>query len=103
MCMGWWSIPRFTMRTRTRSPSFTSIGVVAGPDLPLIVSQLNSIASEFGMVLFGTIDLRRVRPAWMDDEQADQAHHFLHGHVRVVEEGPVLSQRELVHKAAARR
>ena len=32
-----------------------SIGVVAGPDLPFIVSQLNSMASELGIVLFGKI------------------------------------------------
>ena len=31
------------------------MGVIAGPALPLNVSQLNSIASEFGIVLFGRI------------------------------------------------
>ena len=38
---------------RTRSPCLTIIGVVAGAALPLIVSQLNSIAIVFGTVLFG--------------------------------------------------
>ena len=35
------------------APSRTIIGVQSGPDLPLNVSQLNSIASEFGTGLFG--------------------------------------------------
>ena len=43
------------MRRRTRSPSRTSIGVVAGADLPFIVSQLNSMASVFGVGLFGSV------------------------------------------------
>ena len=47
-------MPMFTMRSRTRSPSFTSIGVVAGAALPLNVSQLNSMDRVFGMVLFGS-------------------------------------------------
>ena len=107
-------MPRFTIRMRTRSPSFTTIGVVAGPALPLIVSQLNSIASVFGMVLFGRMahswntsrnrDRRAAcRPLRMNDEEPDHAHHLLHRHVRVVEERAVLVERELVGKCAARR
>ena len=38
---------------RTRSPRFTSSGVVAGPALPFIVSQLNSMAIVLGIVLLG--------------------------------------------------
>ena len=83
-------MPRLTKRIRTRSPSLTSIGVVAGPALPLIVSQLNSIDSVLGIVLFGSSahscnEIRsRDRPAactgssgWMM-KQADHPHHFLH-------------------------
>ena len=41
------------MRIRTRSPCFTSIGVVSGPALPLNVTQLNSIAMVLGTLLLG--------------------------------------------------
>ena len=44
-----------------------------------------------------------MRALRMDDEHPDQAHHFLHRHMRVVEERSVLMQRELVHKLSARR
>src|SRR6266849_6684587 len=37
----------------------------------------------------------------MDDEAAEHPHHFLHGHVRVIEEGAVLVQRKLVNEALA--
>ena len=47
-------MPMLIIRMRTRSPCLTIIGVVAGPDLPLKVSQLNSIESVFGTVLFGS-------------------------------------------------
>ena len=40
---------------RTRSPTLHNSGVVAGPAFPLKVSQLNSMANVFGMVLFGRI------------------------------------------------
>ena len=36
----------------------------------------------------------------MNDEHADHAHHLLHRHVRVVEEGAMLVQRELVYEPA---
>ena len=39
----------------------------------------------------------------MHDERADHAHHFLHGHVRVVEKSSFLVQRELVDVASAGR
>src|SRR6266568_1227440 len=44
-------IPRLTMRSRTRLPSRTSMGVVIGADTPLNVSQLNSMPAVFGTVL----------------------------------------------------
>ena len=50
-----------------------------------------------------TIDARRMRALRVDDEEADQAHHLLHRHVRVIEERAVLLQRELVDESAARR
>ena len=37
----------------------------------------------------------------MHDERADHAHHFLHGHVRVIEVGAFLLQSELVDETAA--
>src|SRR5258705_9582897 len=36
----------------------------------------------------------------MNDEKTDHAHHLLHRHVRVVEEGAVLIKRELVGECA---
>ena len=39
----------------------------------------------------------------MHDERADHAHHFLHGHVRVIEERAFLVQREFVSESAAGR
>ena len=60
------------MRSLTRSPNLTSMGVQEGPALPLIVSQLNSIANVFGTVLLGS------------------SAHLLHSEVRVVKKGPVL-------------
>src|SRR5207248_853661 len=38
----------------------------------------------------------------MHDEGAKHAHHFLHGHMRVVEVSTLLVQRELVNEASAR-
>src|SRR5689334_8774716 len=38
----------------------------------------------------------------MDDEQPDHAHHFLHGHMRVVKERTALVHRELVNESAPR-
>ena len=37
----------------------------------------------------------------MHDERADHAHHFLHGHVRVIEVGAFLLQSEFVDETAA--
>ena len=39
----------------------------------------------------------------MDDEQTNHPHHFLHRHVRVIEERAVLPEREFVDELAARR
>ena len=101
------------MRIRTRSPSLTISGVEAGPALPLMTSQLNSMFMVFGMVLFGStayscsamqevfIHARRIGRLRMHDEAAEHAHHFLHGHVRVIKECSVLAQSELVHEAVA--
>ena len=38
----------------------------------------------------------------MHDEHADHPHHFLHRHMRVVEEGSFLVQGELIDETAAR-
>src|SRR6266849_5017412 len=51
--IGWWSIPRLMRRMRTRSPCRTISGVLAGPDFPLKVSQLNSMFMVFGTLMFG--------------------------------------------------
>ena len=47
------------------------------------------------------VDLWRVRSWRMGDEQAEQADHFLHGAVRVIEEGTFLVNREFVGKSFA--
>ena len=43
------------MRMRTRLPCRATRGVVDGPETPLNVSQLNSMAAVFGTVLLGRI------------------------------------------------
>src|SRR5262245_45655624 len=37
----------------------------------------------------------------MDDEAAEQPHHLLHGHMRVIEQSPVLMKGKLVDEAFA--
>src|SRR3954453_8508112 len=100
------------MRMRTRSPSRTTKGVLAGPAFPLITSQLNSMvhAVRDGVVGQNSVLLeqdceilihpRRIARLWMHDEGAQHAHHFLHGHVRVVEIRSDLVKSEFVDEPA---
>src|SRR6266851_4197060 len=80
-------MPRFTKRMRTRSPSRTMRGVVAGPACPLNNSQLNSMFMVLGTVLFGS---------------TAYSGHLLHCHVRVVEKSTCLMDVELIDEPSAR-
>src|SRR5437870_8431286 len=46
---------------------------------------------------------RFVRLLWMHDERTDHSHHFLHGHMRVIEVGSFLAECEFVDKSTAGR
>ena len=96
------------MRRRTRLPRRAIIGVIAGAETPLKVSQLNSMPALFGTELLGStahscktirvvvIDARLVRLVGMRDEEADLAQHFLHRAVRVIEKRAFLMDGEFV-------